>query len=103
MLRVKDCPLICTGELSELTGKISELNLEVNRMQKGELESKGQLLEVGRSMDGYKQESERLLAENGSLQARLDAAAADAKRERTLRLAGEAERAATEVRIIWND
>lgn len=65
--------------------KVSELNLEVNRMQKSELETKQHLSDVSKNTDTYKQTSERVLVENADLQTKLDAALGEIKKERQLR------------------
>lgn len=91
--------LFFTGDLSQLTAKISELNLEVNRVQKCELEHKTQLIEVSRSMDTYKQENERLVTENASLQAKLDILLTDVKKEKGLKKSAESQLLSNEEEI----
>jgi len=85
VLELERDKMALTGELSKITAQVSELNLEVNRMQKAEAEHRQSLLEVSKSTDGYKQEAERLVVENASLQAKLDSLSGELKKERAAR------------------
>jgi len=91
LLELEQDKMQLTGELSKLTAQISELNIEVNRMQKAEIENKQRLIEVSQNTDGYKQTSERLVVENAELQTKLDSLLVELKKERQLRKAVETE------------
>jgi len=85
VLELERDKMALTGELSKITAQVSDLNLEVTRMQKAEAEHRQSLLEVSKSTDGYKQEAERLVVENASLQAKLDSLSGELKKERAAR------------------
>lgn len=85
VLELEQDKMRLTGDLSKLTAHISELNLEVNKMQKNEADLKQQLIEVSKNTDTHKQTSERLLVENADLQTKLDTVLAEYKKERQLR------------------
>ena len=72
LLELEQDKMNLTGELTKLTSRISELNLEINQLRKNELENKQKLSEVSQNTDEYKQKSERLLIENADLQTKLD-------------------------------
>lgn len=78
--------------MSKLTAQISDLNLEINRVQKVEAENKSQLIEVSKNSDMYKQNSERLIVENADIQTKLDNCLAEFKKEKQLRKSLEAEK-----------
>ena len=90
VLELEQDKMRLTGDLSKLTAQISELNLDINRMQKSEAELKQQLIDVSKNTDSHKQTSERLLVENADLQTRLDVCQAEYKKERQLRKTTEA-------------
>ena len=85
VLELEQDKMRLTADLSKLTGQISELNLEINKMQKSELEIRQQLREVSANTDTHKQNSERLLLENADLQTKLDTALNDLKKEKQTR------------------
>lgn len=89
VLELEQDKMNLTSELSKLTGKISELNLELNRMQKLELENKQQLADISNNTDTHKQKVERLLIENADLQTKFDSLSSELKKERHLRKSNE--------------
>lgn len=72
-------------ELTLSTARISELNLEINRMRKDDIEMRQQLTEVSKNTDQYKQSMERLTLENADLQTKLDTTSSELKKERLAR------------------
>ena len=74
-----------TNELSELTAKLSDYNLEVNRIRSSEQQMKEKTLEMSKTVDSVKQNQERLLVENAELQTKLDKALNDLKTDKTSR------------------
>jgi FK506-binding protein 15 len=84
-LQLEEDKMRLTDQLTTLTARVTQLNIQINNGQKEQADLEQKLLEVSQNTDAHKQTIDRLKLDNADLQTKLDSSLNDFKQEKTLR------------------